>query len=115
MVSISGFKTASHGASYFEKDSYYQHGQRKSSWYGTGSNELGLSGIVHEEDFSKVLNGFDTNSKPLVKNCGLPFGKEEAKRPELLWAYRPVSPRNKWIFFVSSSLSLISMWPLSAL
>ena len=70
MVSISGFKTASHGASYFEKDSYYQHGQRKSSWYGTGSNELGLSGIVHEEDFSKVLNGFDTHSKPLVKNAG---------------------------------------------
>ena len=70
MVSISGFKTASHGASYFEKDSYYQHGQRKSGWYGSGADELGLSGIVNEEDFSKVLNGFDSDSKPLVKNAG---------------------------------------------
>ena len=70
MVSISGFKTASHGASYFEKDSYYQHGQRKSGWYGSGADELGLSGIVNEEDFSKVLNGFDIDSKPLVKNAG---------------------------------------------
>jgi len=70
MVSVSGFKTASNGASYFEKDSYYQHENGTSEWYGKGAEELGLDGGVREEDFSKVLNGFDADSKPLVKNAG---------------------------------------------
>ena len=70
MVSISGQISASHGMSYFDKDSYYSKEDKASQWYGRGAKELGLEGGVNKDEFGMVINGFGLDGKALVRNAG---------------------------------------------
>jgi conjugative relaxase-like TrwC/TraI family protein len=70
VVSISPAKSASNGASYFDKDSYYSHDEDTSQWYGKGAEALGLEGAVKKDDFEKVLNGVSPEGDVLSKNTG---------------------------------------------
>jgi len=70
LLTVSPHKTAADGSSYFDKDAYYSTNGKKSQWYGKGAHDLGLSGAVTKEVFDTILNGYDLNGNPLVKNAG---------------------------------------------
>jgi len=70
MLTVSLSKTAKEGASYFDKDAYYNATGLSSGWYGKGAVELGLFGPIEKEPFETILNGYGLNGKTLVKNAG---------------------------------------------
>ena len=65
MMSLSpGALNAGQAETYFEQhyshDDYYSEGHRTiGQWIGKGAADLGLTGAVSQEDFSRLLNGID--------------------------------------------------------
>jgi conjugative relaxase-like TrwC/TraI family protein len=59
MVSINPITNPSQAASYFRRDDYYVRDKEESpsAWHGKGAMALGLSGEVHRDEFSKMLEG----------------------------------------------------------
>lgn len=58
MMSISAIKSAGRAASYYSnKDNYYVLGNLESRWEGKGADELGLSGMVDNDQLTKILQG----------------------------------------------------------
>ena len=61
MLSIGSISSASQGASYYERDGYYEKNdpehREASAWVGKGADELGLKGPVDPDTFRAVLEG----------------------------------------------------------
>ena len=61
MLSIGALSSAAQGASYYERDGYYEKDdpehREASSWAGKGADELGLRGPVDADTFRAVLEG----------------------------------------------------------
>jgi conjugative relaxase-like TrwC/TraI family protein len=50
---------------------YYQTGEAPGLWVGDGARELGLTGLVHHEQFENLYHGFSPDGmRPLVQNAG---------------------------------------------
>jgi len=67
LVMSKGALTAAQAETYYEekysRDDYYTEEQRVAGqWFGSGANELGLSGEVVPADFRAVLHGVDPGS-----------------------------------------------------
>ena len=62
MLSITKINNAGAAKSYYEKDNYYadddSKSQDKSQWYGSGANQLGLTGSVDKKVFEQLLEGY---------------------------------------------------------
>jgi len=59
MVSINPITSPGQAAAYFRRDDYYLRDKEESpsAWHGKGAAVLGLSGEVHRDPFTKVLEG----------------------------------------------------------
>ncbi|MBS1101757.1 relaxase domain-containing protein [Gluconobacter sp. Dm-62] len=58
VATISGLRNAAQASAYYEADDYYsEDGNAPSVWQGKGAAELGLSGAVDSETFTRLLHG----------------------------------------------------------
>ena len=54
---------------YYQKDPFFSvDDQQNSAWVGKGSKQLGLNGIVKQEDFLNVISGNSPQGKKLIQN-----------------------------------------------
>ena len=55
-----------------KQDYLTEKGEVEMVWYGQGSERLGLSGQVHEDDFARLCDGLhpETNEKLMVRDNG---------------------------------------------
>jgi conjugative relaxase-like TrwC/TraI family protein len=67
MLSLSnGGMSAVHAARYFSREDYYLRGGEPSRWIGKGSVQLGLSGEVREDEFTRACQGEAPDGTQLV-------------------------------------------------
>ena len=53
------------------EDYYFNGGEPKGIWFGSGASALGLNGTVENEPFLRIFHGFDPrNDQALIQNAG---------------------------------------------
>jgi conjugative relaxase-like TrwC/TraI family protein len=72
MLSVFTLTDARQAAKYFEKDDYYFSSTQRSpsKWWGRGAEALGLSGVVNQETFARLLAGELPDGTMLPKRQG---------------------------------------------
>lgn len=66
VATVSGLTNAARASVYYEADDYYsEDGTAPSVWLGKGAAELGLSGEVDQEAFTRLLHGQITKDQRL--------------------------------------------------
>lgn len=66
VATVSGLTNAAQASAYYEADDYYsEDGHAPSVWLGRGAAELGLSGEVDQEAFTRLLHGQVTKDQRL--------------------------------------------------
>jgi conjugative relaxase-like TrwC/TraI family protein len=97
MMSFSAVGSAEYYIDLAKEDYYLKGGEPSGQWHGLGAALLGISGIVEDEDFHRLMNGLHPSSKqPLYQQhgqkhrAGYDLVFNAPKSVSLLWARAPI-------------------------
>lgn len=68
MLSISKPLSPERASWYFKRDEYYI--SQEGEWYGKLADKLALSGQITQDNFRKILDGYDSNGEKLIASAG---------------------------------------------